>query len=75
MVDDSGEVHATTKFRFVADEGNKYKNSIQQLVQYARGVFLARGNVAQILYESIAGDGTATLLLVLYYTWLHLPKI
>jgi hypothetical protein len=66
MVDDHGEVHAKTKFRFVADEGNKYKTSIQHLVQYARGVFLERGTVAQILYETFAGNGNIIAGFVLY---------
>ena len=66
MVDDSGEVHAKTKFRFVADQNNKYKTSTQQFVQYARSVFLARGSVAQILYESISSDGNIIAGFVLY---------
>ena len=66
MVDDSGEVHAKTKFRFVADQGNQYKASIQKLAQYARCVFLAQGTVAQILYESISGDGNIIAGFVLY---------
>lgn len=66
MVDDSGQIHAKTKFRFVADEGNKYKDSIQKLVQYARRVFLAQGTVAQIVYASFAGDGNIIAGFVLY---------
>ena len=57
MVDDHGEVNARTKFRFVANESGKYKASIQQLIQYARGVFLNQGLVSKIMYESVTGDG------------------
>lgn len=66
MVDDSGQIHAKTKFRFVADEGNKYKDSIQKLVQYARRVFLTQGTVAQTVYASFAGDGHIIAGFVLY---------
>ena len=57
MVDDHGEVNARTKFRFIADESGKFKSIIQQLIQYARGVFLNQGSVSKILYESVTGDG------------------
>jgi hypothetical protein len=56
MVDDSGNIRARDRFRFVADENGAYKKSIAWFIAYARQVFLKQGKVADIIQQSVSAD-------------------
>ena len=56
MVDDSGNIRARDRFRFVADENGAYKKSIAWFIAYARQVFLKQGTVADIIQQSVSSD-------------------
>ena len=56
IIDDTGAIRSSNRFRFVADDSGLYKKSISWLINYARQVFLVQGSVSEILQESINSD-------------------
>ncbi len=56
MVDDSGEIQARNRFRFVADGNGAYKKTIAWFIAYARNVFRKEGTVLEIIQQSISSD-------------------
>ena len=56
MVDDSGNIRASIRFRFVADGNGAYKKTIVWFIAYARQVFRKQGTVSEIIQQSVSSD-------------------
>jgi hypothetical protein len=56
MVDDSGDIQARNRFRFVADGNGAYKKTIASFIAYARHVFRKEGTVSELLQQSVSSE-------------------